>query len=81
MYPRIEDAGHYGPFHTIPFSVDRGLPKAQLLQFMRVNIYTSDLMAHVGQGHPGRKAYIPRSNNGYSHNPTPGKPLNQQGKV
>ena len=22
MYPRIEDAGHYGPFHTIPFSVD-----------------------------------------------------------
>ena len=54
---------------------------AQLLQFMRVNIYTSDLMAHVGQGHPGRKAYIPRSNNGYSHNLTPGKPLNQQGKV
>jgi len=22
MYPRIEDAGHYSPFHTIPFSVD-----------------------------------------------------------
>jgi hypothetical protein len=21
MYPRIEDAGHYSPFHTIPFSV------------------------------------------------------------
>jgi len=22
MYPRIEDAGHYSPFHTIPFPVD-----------------------------------------------------------
>ncbi len=22
MYPRIEDAGHYSPFHTIPFSVE-----------------------------------------------------------
>lgn len=21
MYPRIEDAGHYSPFHTIPFLV------------------------------------------------------------
>lgn len=23
MYPRIEDAGHYSPFHTIPFPVER----------------------------------------------------------
>ena len=33
MYPRIEDAGHYSPFHTIPFFVGAFCPSREARGF------------------------------------------------